>query len=425
MLDMASDPRPTRAALPAHRWPILLGGTLLALCVYYFNYGATFDEGEMQGGNALTMAARVLAVAAIVWALRPYKLRPDSALSLALLYLACAWSLLLSFALLGSLNDSLFVNTLLQLPILVALTATAWHVDHARCFRFMGVVIALQTAGDTVVWLSDASLWISEAFVGGVGNPSSFGLLCSVLCTFFLFHPRAGRARWLLALVLALGAVMSKALFAVLAVAIVSAVWLACSWRRAALGLVAIVVAAAGALTFLAGNADDDTGFIEHKLNAVGALIGLVEYDIDSSATVSLRLEMHQETLAAISKEPLRLIFGHLGGKPYWPMDSQLLTYIGSFGALMLAAFVALHFYWLTQAVRSRRVDGATAAWSLLLFGLIFATNRILDYFPVAMLYFLIVSMALQNGRSQRWMRSGAARAVTGVAVASPARSTP
>lgn len=383
--------------LPGWRRRLLGAGTLLALCVYYLNYGTSFDEGEIQGSSAFTLPARALAVAAIVLALSPLRLRAGSALLCVALYLFSALSLLLAASLHGALNDGFFINTLLQLPILVALTSSTWQVDHARWLRLVCGTLALQTIADTVVWQTGASLWLSAAFVGGVGNPSSFGMLCGIGFAFCLLHPLAGRMRWALSALLAFGAVMSQALFAVLAVALVAAIWMALRWRRLLVGMAVTAVTAITALTLLAGTGDgEQVGFIEHKLNAAGALIGLVEYDVESSASVSQRVEMHEQTFSAIAESPMRLLWGHLEGLPYWPMDSQLLTYLGSFGTPMLVLFGALHLWWLLRAWRVRRSDAGFSAVALALFGLIFTTNRILDYFPVALLYFMLVAMALR-----------------------------
>jgi hypothetical protein len=383
--------------LSTGRWLLLCFGTALGLCVYYLNYGATFDEGDIQGGSALTLPLRALAVAAITVALLPLRVRAGSALLCVAMFLFSAISLLLAASLHGHLNDGFFINTLLQLPILVALAAGMWRVDHARWLRFVCSVLALQTVADTIVWQSGASLWLSAAFVGGVGNPSSFGLLCVIGFAFCLLHPQAGQMRWPLAALLAFGALMSQALFAVLAVALVAAIWLALSWRRLLVGSIVTPLVALAALTWLVGAGESEqTGFIEHKLNAAGALIGLVEYDVDSSASVSQRVEMHEQTFSAIAASPGRLVWGHLGGLPYWAMDSQLLTYLGSFGAPMVALFVALHLFWLHRAWRLRQSDAGFSVVALALFGLIFTTNRILDYFPVATLYFLLVAMALR-----------------------------
>jgi hypothetical protein len=236
------------------------------------------------------------------------------------------------------------------------------------------------------------------AFVGGVGNPSSFGLLCTIGLAFCVFHPRANHWRWVLAGVLAFGAIMSKALFAALAVALVTGVWMAKGWRRALTGASVGTLILMAALIPASGIGEDaDTSFIAHKIKAAGALVGLVEYDVESSASVSQRVEMHQQTLSAIIAAPQGLLWGHLEGLPYWPMDSQLLTYLGSFGAATLLVFLMIHGFWTWRAWKMRNQDGGFAVVSLLLFGLIFTTNRVLDYFPIATLYFLVVATVLRT----------------------------
>lgn len=372
-------------------------GSVLALSVYYFNYGTSFDEGQIEGGSPFTMLLRLFSIVLVVWSLRPFHFQLNSLALLTILYVASATSFLLSIGISGSSNDILFFNTLLQLPVLIALSATTQKINYARWFRFIGGVLALQVIVDAMIWFTGASLWLSEAFIGGVGNPSSFGFLCSLLVAFFLFHPKAGPVRWVFVLILAAGVVMSKSLFAVMALGVVYIAWMLSSWRRIILSVVTIGAVAVSIAALLYNTSFSQIVFIEHKLKAVGALIGLVDYDVDSSASVSLRVEIHQQTATAIAQDPLRLIYGHLEGKQYWPMDSQILTYLGSFGVIMLFVFLALYFVWLRYSIRNRSVDGIFCLSALLLFGLIFFTNRILDYFPMAIIYFIIISMAMRK----------------------------
>jgi hypothetical protein len=413
-------------------------GLTLALSVYYLNYDGSFVEDAITAGSPLTLPLRLLAVTVIVAALAPYRVRLGSAALLTVMYLCMTPGYFLVAGLHGQLNDGFFVNTLLQLPVLMALACTSRQLDLPRVLHLFCIVLVLQVLVDAAIWYADASLWLSDAFVGGVGNPSSFGLLCSIGVAFALFHPQAGRFRWWIASVLTVGAVMSKALFAVLAVALVVAIWLGGSWRRVLAAVPVALIAALAFLTLLAGTGqDDETGFLEHKLSAAGALIGLVEYDVESSATVYQRIEMHERTFDALRHDPLGVLIGHLEGLPYWPMDSQVLTYLGSFGAPMLLVFLGLHLWWMTRAWAIRRVDGGFAFVVLGLFGLIFTTNRILDYFPMATVYFLVVASVLRRGftkpaaqalrpsrrGSTRWSSQGLRR--VGLSVPIPASRAP
>lgn len=389
----------TIAIVQARRDSTLRFGLLLVLCVYYLNYSATFDEGKIEDASPLTMVIRLLSVVLIVWSLRPFKLPFDTSASLAVVYIASAASFLLSIGVAGSLNDGLFFNTLLQLPVLIALSATNRYVDYARCFRFIGIILVLQVIVDTAITVTDASLWLSEAFVGGVGNPSSFGFLCTLLVAFYVFHPQAGSWRGFFVLILSVGALMSKSLFAVIGLGIVYFFWMVCSWQRIIAGSLTIGVAAVSVVMLLGDVGEGQMSFILHKLRAAGALFGLVDYDVESSDSVSLRVQMHDQTFAAIANDPFRLLYGHLESTQYWPMDSQLLAYLGSFGILMLIAFAALHLLWLWRAIGRKKLDGGFAFFSLMLFGLIFATNRILDYFPIATIYFILISMAVRTNK--------------------------
>jgi hypothetical protein len=389
--------------LPTWRRWLLDVGTLLAFCVYYLNYGTSFNEGDIQDGSVLSLPLRALAVLAIVLALSPLRMRMGSALLCVALYIISSISILIAVGIHGGLNDTLFFNTLMQLPILVAVTSSKWDIDHVRWLRFVCGVLVLQSILDVFVWQSGQSLWISSAFVGGVGNPSSFGFLCAIGLAFCLLHPRSGNLHWLIASALAIGAVMSKSLLAVLAVILVVMIWIALGRRRLLLGFSLALISIFTLLSTLTGyDRSEELSFIEHKLNAAGAVVGLVEYDIESSDSVSQRVKIHKQTFAVIEDAPQGLLWGHLDGLPYWPMDSQLLTYLGSFGAPTLMLFLALHLYWMVRAWRMRHVDGGFTFVALSLFGLIFATNRILDYYPVASLYFLVVAMVLHKEPSRQ-----------------------
>ena len=389
----------TASELPSGHWITLCLGSILALSVYYFNYGTNFDEGQIEGASPFTMLLRLLSIALIVCSLRPFAFRFNSLGLLAILYVASAISFLLSIGISSGSNDILFFNTLLQLPVLIALSATTRKINYARWLRFIGVVLTLQVIVDAMIWFTGATLWLSEAFIGGVGNPSSFGFLCSLLVAFFLFHPKAGPMQLVFALILAVGVVMSKSLFAVIVLGTVYTVFAFSTWRRTILNVVAIGITAVGVTTFLYNDDFSQLVFIEHKIKAAGALIGLVDYDVDSSASVSQRVAIHEQTFTAIAHDPFRLIYGHLEGKQYWPMDSQYLTYLGSFGVIMLAGFLMLNFIWLRYSIYDRNKNGIFNFFALLIFCLIFFTNRILDYFPVAIIYFMLISMVTQTRR--------------------------
>jgi hypothetical protein len=380
----------------SRRWIILLIGTVLALCIYYLNYSATFDEGEIDGETTLTLYGRIGAVLLMCAPLMPIHLSLKKIILCVFFFGISTISLLFAISKYGALNDTLFVNTLLQFPIFLALVGTRWSIDYARWLRFLCIALAVQIGIDTLIWQSGASLWQSLAFVGGMGNPSSFAIFCLVAVVFCVFHPLAGRARWALAAILAVGALMTQALFAIFGLIIIVGIWSVLSWRRVMGVMAGGLLLSLTSIMAAAISDNEGTRFIWHKLNSVGAMFGLVQYNTEDSASVGQRVEMHQRTFASINAEPDRLLWGHLDGLPYWPMDSQLLTYLGSFGGLMLLIFLTMHFGWMRLAWHHRRTDGGFAIIALLLFALIFCTNRILDYYPVATLYFLVSASVIR-----------------------------
>lgn len=376
-------------------------GLALGLSVYYLNYSSNFDEGQIDAASPLTMIGRLLSVMLIVFSLKPFKWRFDASALLVFFYITAATSFFLSIAISGDVNDILFINTLIQLPVLIALSTTTQQVDHARWLKFVGIILTLQVIGDILIGIFGGALWMSGAFIGGVGNPSSYGFLCGLLVAFYLFHPKAGSMRWLFVIIISFGAFKSESLLSVVALGIVYFIWIIRRWGWLITSCLIVVGAVMGFYMVNENTDIEQASFIQHKLSAAAALIGLMDYDVESSASVSLRTQIHQETFEALKNEPIRLLYGHLEGKQYWPMDSQLLTYLGSFGGIMAMTFIFLHIAWMIRAFNNKILDGGFAFISMVLFGLIFLTNRILDYFPVAAIYFLLISMAPKNMRER------------------------
>lgn len=372
-------------------------GLVFGLCVYYLNYTVVFNEGQIEAANPLTMVIRLLSIGLILVSLKPFKRRYDISTSLVLLYIVAAVSYFLSVTNSGVANDTLFINTLIQLPVLIALSITTKDIDYHQWFKFIGLVLALQVIGDVILAFRGEALWLSGAFIGGVGNPSSFGFLCCLLVAFYLLHPKIGSIRWVLIAILSIGVIKSESLFSVLSLVIVYIYWMIQTRKRIILSCLIIGLLVIGIKALGVDTGGGQLSFIEHKLNAASAFIGLSDYDVESSASVSLRAQIHYETIKAIADDPARFIYGHLKGKPYWPMDSQILTYLGSFGVIILAVFLTLHISWIRRSFLNRNLDHGFSFIALVLFALIFLTNRILDYFPVATIYFILISMSIKS----------------------------
>jgi hypothetical protein len=395
-----------RPWLPASRRTLLYVSTLLMFCIYYLDYTGHFEEGTLEGGSTLAFPLRLLSVSLIVISLFPLRLRRSPTWFLGLLYALSSCSLIAAGGVYGEVNDLLFFNTILQLPILFALTFSQWRIDYVRWFNLIGLCLIGQSILDLWLWLNGASLWISTAFVGGVGNPSSFGFCCDLLVAFYLFHPRAGRYRAIKAITLTLSAIMSESLFCVLSVVVIYMVWSIQTWRRAGFALIAAL--AVGFATNAIIQSNQKELFIIHKISAAGAFVGLVDYDTDTARSVYGRSEIHQRILSAFEVNPLTFLTGHAEHLAYWPADSQVLTYLGSFGIFALAGFWIMHLRWMAGAIAFRHSDGGFTLLTLSLFALIFFTNRILDYFPVATLYFACISLTLLRSNTKPAMFASA-----------------
>lgn len=388
----------TLRSLPKRRRFVLNLGFLIMLSVYYVNYGAGFHEGTIETMGLSFIVLKVIAVAMIFGALAP-RMQAHHIWLLVTLYGFYAVSYTLVMLIEGEYGDKLFLNTLIQIPVLVAIAQSRWKIDFPRLLHFIGLILAVQIGIDILILQNGSSLWVSQAYVGGAGNPSSFGIECVFMLAFYLLHPASDRRAFLMALLMFYGVVMTKSLFAALAAAVILFIWAIRRPWRLFLAIGAVVTMVLVVLSHLeGGDVDGDFVFLAHKISAAAAFVGVLDYSVESSHSVSTRGAMHEETFRALFDAPWRFMIGHFDGLTYWPMDSQFLTYLGSFGGVALISFLLLHILWIIYGYKLRKLDGGFCLIVFLIYSGIFLTNRILDYFPIASFYFFAIAIATRRG---------------------------
>ena len=214
--------------LPHNRWVFLRISFALLISVYYYDYSIEFSEGSTSDNGPLLLALKIIPVALIYLSLSP-RFRFCPSLALIMIYALFATSYLLGGIVAYEFNDKLFLNTLIQIPVLIALSMSSWKIDLPKLLQFIGSILAIQICIDTLILWNGSSIWMSNAYVGGVGNPSSFGLECCLFMAFYLLHPSRGKLSYVMAAVVMFGAVMTSSLFAALTAASLFIIWMAVS----------------------------------------------------------------------------------------------------------------------------------------------------------------------------------------------------
>jgi hypothetical protein len=359
---------------------------LLLLSPYYFFYFTSFDQGNADSPIAVTFL-KFIALAVCVIAMFPMSIDRKASYAKLLLASFFAWSVV-AFIFKGIFNgfsEFYFINT-----VLCAIPFLLMRPKQRAITQFLSscaIVLAAQVAIDAWISYSGNSLWDNGAFVGGVGNPSSFGFLCNLLIAYVVFY-RKGRFV-LLVPVLAYGSIMSSSM---LSTALLAAILFgALVARLTVMKLIALMILPAVAAIAAPSLVTDHVSY---------KIASLLDYNESEprSISVSGRLEIHSEYARRLSEEPVCAIL--YGFDHYIGRDSQVLTYLGSFGLLISSLFFFAIAIALAGSLKKKGDLRAFTSIALFMFLVSFLTNRLLDYFPVALFLFALLSMLRTDNRT-------------------------
>jgi hypothetical protein len=316
---------------------------------------------------------------------------------LALLFLAMGIIFVVKVIFIGAYTDLLFLNACISIGFLFLSFEKKLRFEHF----FSGIVLAIFLGGlvDTFLVPSDATIFAEKSYVGGVGNPSSFGLLSNICIAWLLLanYPKENihlLVRYSLVAILSIFVFRSFSLLAVIQIVIVYGFTF---WKlKLPSKAVAILTAICAAIILfpVLGLSLEVLSFVFHKFYGLLNFLGIIEYDT-AAKSISLRSEIHGRALRVIAQDPTVLLIGQTG-VVYDANDSQILSFILSFGGLITSAFVVLNMIFCLSALKNKN-DFVFIA--LILFNFSFFTNRLLDYFPMAILYFALVSYLSQINR--------------------------
>jgi len=342
---------------------------ILAFCLMYSLYLYSFDSGASSGGVGLRVFLKLCVV--IILFADGFRLKMEKyKLPLFFFMLFGLFSIILFLPFYSS-RDLQWINQFMIFPLLF------WRpkMPISKFKRLFAIIFYLWFVVDVIILYTDRSLWINEAFVGGVGNPSSFGLF-SILAIAIGFYDR----KYLLFILGIIGLLMSKALMPVLAL-IVS--FLIVTRLRTKIILFSCAIIALAKL-------DDILNWLPAHLSfKIEGLISFISQgDYKNLASIGTRLEFLDSAKLSLGEWHTFLI-GKYGQSYYYSGDSQWLTFLTSFGVpLTILFFIACVLVWRVVIVRAQ--SELIELFFLALFFL-FITNRILDYWPVfiVVIYFI------------------------------------
>ena len=352
-------------------------GCYLALNLLLTLYFYDFTLGESSGGVIFRLILKLLSVVLILYGFG-FNKRVSLQQFVALLFFGLSSALLFFRGVFLGYNDLQWLNVVLLVPLVLVNTSGFFTVRRVFFSSFkMWLLLELYLI------IADYHLWENEAFIGGLGNPSSFG----IVSIFFVFIALQER-KYLWAIIGIYSLIMTKAMMPFLVfilVAFLSAKYL----YKGALILIASVSIPVF-LTFLE----------EYSKHLYLKLMGLIQFLSDGQAvnlaSISVRLEF-LESVSRQFKEPLWVFFGGVDGVNYNYGDSQFVTYLTSFGVILFAVFV-LYILLILIGIKFWKIRGRSAEFYFLI-SLLFLliTNRVLDYWPICLFFFPAINTVIDE----------------------------
>lgn len=363
---------------------------LLVLGNYYYMYftGVNPQDGAMESGGVFRYV-KVLALLVFFTAILEPRVKIRLCFAELLLGAFFIASLVYFLAAWDSWDSGglLYFNMVIcALPLLIfPLTPDFEKIRYF--FDTSAVILIVQIGIDVLVYLSGGSIWANKAFIGGLGNPSSFGVLCNMFVAYILFY-RGLSPGWLVALcVLSAGILMTSSLLSIFLLGLIFAIW---AWSRGAHYLLLSVLLGAVVIMSVGERLLSD-----HLMYKVSSFFDLFGRGLsDSSASVYYRSELYGLFVEHLSANFFGVLLYGYPDTYYYSVDSQYLAYIASFGAFV--AFVFFLAVGLTALAAYRRRDkyGVFCAVVIAIFMVVFFSNRILDYYPIPLFFFLLIASA-------------------------------
>lgn len=405
--------------LPPGSRRLLTASLLLGLSILYQVYIFDFQQGVLTGGETSRLLLKIVASLMLTVSLRSYLSIAAFALNLPLklplLFVAATIAVLTPYL---STEFKQALNLVFFLPILFV----DWNRPSApglfrRIWTLIVAIVAVQLILDPPCKLYFHVGWDNAAVIGGMGNPNVFGifLICSGLACIFLV-----KSRWRFASVpLLLATLATGSLASSLVGALCLMGQLARYIRRAPVrGLIvlAIMIAVLTAST-IAFEIVTDSPSITHAFYKFQGLQQLLSGgSTPDSDTFRIRIQYLRDGLGMLADSPASIILGHPDATAMYNGDGLWTSFIVTYGLPVTLAFLATNLYVLHRALRVRSPESLMSGAVVLAMLAFFITNRILDYWPAALLYLLAFSYLTNRGfRPRSVAESPAALGIEGV----------
>ena len=373
----------------------ILGLAFLVFSTYYYYYILGFVQDENQS-NAIAQISKLLSLILFIIAFFRFDSIGGKFKSLHLIFvffLGASLLFFLSKLIFIKSGNVFFLNTVIAfLPFFFFVPVN----DRRRIDYFMKLgarILLLQIFLDIFIYFQGLSLWENKAFIGGLGNPSSFGIVCNIFLAYKLFLVK-NKTRWIYIIFLPFAIVMTNSLFSIICLILLI---MYSSWKKNK--FIFVVLFAIGFIVLIQFK---ELILSKHALYKIESLIAFFLGGNSDSASVGQRVEIHINYFANLKESPL--IVGLIGAQNcfYCPYDSQFLTYAESFGLFITSVFIIFSFGCIYLARNAAYDERTFYTFVFSMFFLFYFVNRILDYHPIPFILGLMLLMLMQANKKGR-----------------------
>ena len=362
-------------------------GFILAFNLMFINYFGDFSEGSVNTDGGIKIIIKIISILIICSMFKQRTFYLKSNYLLITFFITYLVIVILRFPFYES-KDIMFLNTFIALPLLMGYGPSTAE-DFKRFDRLLLWMLLSWIFVDSLMLITGNSLWNNKAFIGGIGNPSSYGFLLIYIFEIAIFEIKNKRLRFFIRLLIFTLILLSQALMPLLVFILIQFIKL----PKKIIFLTLII------LFFIDSQLDLLFEFLpdEHWTFKLQALVDFLKtFDVsNTSLSISTRIEFF-EGIKLLNSDVSTLLFGNVNDTFYNSGDSQYVTYLTSFGIPLFLIFIfALGKLYIRAKITSLK-------YFIIAFLLILITNRILDYWPIAIIIFISINRVNYEHRNNK-----------------------
>lgn len=299
-----------------------------------------------------------------------------------------------------AINDYLFLNFFaLSIPYVFFRPRLRTEVVNLF-FPTLILILCIQITIDYILVQHTQSIWENKAFIGGFGNPSTFGITCNLAVAYIITRHHK-HYHLIPLLIITYGACQTKSLATI---AVLLALYLLnIVHQRNQRDLLFSIAIAISAIWMIAINME---GHLAYKLESLVRYINTQSYYTDAqsklitlpapiSTSIENRSSLYHHLIAELIANPIKMLLLGSITSFYNSADSQFVTFSNSFGILLSCVILYnLIFPFFSGMVYNSKYFSHACG---LIFIIYCTSNRILEYYPISFIFIFLLGQLHGN----------------------------